>query len=174
MELIYKRATLEDLDVLTETRIRVLRAANKLSDDVDMTEVRNVSYQYYRQALKDDSHIAYLVFDDEMFVGAGGISFFQVMPTFHNPTGKKAYIMNMYTKPEYRRKGIATALTSNLAVEILNRGKVPFYCCAWSNIRSSRNAIKSGFLPAWVEMTVKPREIVDEMNLNNKIFKEVV
>lgn len=66
--------------------------------------------------------------------------------------------------PTYRRKGIATALTSNLAVEILNRGKVPFYCCAWSNIRSSRNAIKSGFLPAWVEMTVKPREIVDEMN----------
>ena len=29
------------------------------------------------------------------------------MPTYHNPTGKKAYIMNMYTAPEYRRKGIA-------------------------------------------------------------------
>lgn len=30
--------------------------------------------------------------------------------------------------PEYRRKGIAAALTSNLAVEILKRDKVPFYC----------------------------------------------
>ena len=29
------------------------------------------------------------------------------MPTYHNPTGKKAYIMNMYTNPEYRRRGIA-------------------------------------------------------------------
>ena len=29
------------------------------------------------------------------------------MPTYHNPSGKKAYIMNMYTRPEYRRKGIA-------------------------------------------------------------------
>lgn len=66
--------------------------------------------------------------------------------------------------PEYRRKGIASALTSNLAIEILERDKVPFYCCAWSNMRSSRNAIKSGFMPAWVEMTVKPIEIVDEMN----------
>ena len=66
--------------------------------------------------------------------------------------------------PEYRRRGIAAALTSNLAVEILDRGKVPFYCCAWSNLRSSGNAIKSGFLPAWVEMTVKPAELVDEMN----------
>lgn len=66
--------------------------------------------------------------------------------------------------PEYRKKGIAAALTSTLAVEILNRGKVPFYCSAWSNIRSVRNAIKSGFFPAWVEMTVKPEKIVNEMN----------
>ena len=66
--------------------------------------------------------------------------------------------------PAYRRQGIASALTSRLAVEILNRGKVPFYCAAWCNIKSVRNAIKSGFRPAWVEMTAKPCETVDEMN----------
>ena len=66
--------------------------------------------------------------------------------------------------PAYRRKGIASAMTARLALEILERGKVPFYCCAWSNIKSARNAIKSGFRPAWVEMTVKPAEMVDEMN----------
>ena len=65
---------------------------------------------------------------------------------------------------EYRMKEIASALTSRLAIEILERDKVPFYCCAWSNIKSTRNAIKSGFRPAWVEMTVKPAEMVDEMN----------
>jgi len=57
--------------------------------------------------------------------------------------------------PEYRRQGVAAALTSRLAVEALQRGKVPFYCCAWSNIGSARNAIASGFRPAWVEMTAK-------------------
>ncbi len=66
--------------------------------------------------------------------------------------------------PEYRRQGIASALTSRLAIEILNRGKVPFYCAAWCNIKSVRNAIKSGFRPAWVEMTAKPCETVDGMN----------
>lgn len=66
--------------------------------------------------------------------------------------------------PEYRRQGIASALTSRLAIEILKREKVPFYCCAWSNVKSARNAIKSGFRPAWVEMTVKSREFVDGMN----------
>ena len=65
---------------------------------------------------------------------------------------------------EYRRQGVASALTSRLALEILERGRVPFYCCAWSNIKSARNAIRSGFRPAWVEMTAKPCETVDGMN----------
>lgn len=66
--------------------------------------------------------------------------------------------------PDYRRQGIASALTSRLAVEILKRGKVPFYCAAWCNVRSVRNAIKSGLRPAWVEMTAKSIQTVDEMN----------
>ena len=66
--------------------------------------------------------------------------------------------------PEYRRQGVASALTSRLAVEILERGRVPFYCAAWCNVKSVRNAIKSGFRPAWVEMTAKPSETVDGMN----------
>ena len=103
----YKRATMEDIDELVRTRIIVLRAANKLSDDEDMSVVEEESYAYYRRALESSEHIAYLVYDNGAFVGAGGVSFYQVMPTYHNPTGKKAYIMNMYTAPEYRRQGIA-------------------------------------------------------------------
>ena len=66
--------------------------------------------------------------------------------------------------PEYRRQGVAGALTSRLALEIIKRGKVPFYCCAWSNIKSAGNAIKSGFRPAWAELTVKPADFVDKLN----------
>ena len=66
--------------------------------------------------------------------------------------------------PEYRKRGIASVITRRLALEILARGKVPFYCAAWSNIRSVRNAIKSSFRPAWVEMTAKPDAFVDKMN----------
>ena len=66
--------------------------------------------------------------------------------------------------PEYRRLGIASALTSRLAVEAVHREKVPFYCCAWSNIKSAKNAIRSGFRPAWVQMTVKSAEAVEELN----------
>ena len=103
----YKKATIADIDELVKTRFIVLRAANKLSDDVDMSTVKKESYAYYKWALETSEHIAYLVYDNETFIGAGGVSFYQVMPTYHNPNGKKAYIMNMYTAPEYRRQGIA-------------------------------------------------------------------
>ena len=103
----YKKATIADIDELVRTRIIVLRTANKLSNDVDMSLVEKESYEYYKSALETGEHIAYLVYDNETFIGAGGVSFYQVMPTYHNPTGKKAYIMNMYTASEYRRQGIA-------------------------------------------------------------------
>ena len=66
--------------------------------------------------------------------------------------------------PEYRRKGIASAITSRLALEILARGKAPFYCAAWCNLKSVRNAIKCGFRPAWVNVTARDTAFVEKMN----------
>ena len=57
--------------------------------------------------------------------------------------------------PEYRRHGLAKALVTALALEIISRGKVPFYCAAWSNVKSVRCAVSSGFRPAWVQLSAK-------------------
>ena len=73
------------------------------------------------------------------------------------------YQIGVDVLPEYRRQGIASAVTSRLAIEITKLGKVPFYCAAWSNIKSVRNAVKSGFRPAWVELTARDKGFVDEM-----------
>ena len=93
-------------------------------------------------------------YDGEKLVGLAGCS----------ADADEMWQIGVDVLPEYRRKGIASAITSRLAVEILERGKVPFYCTAWSNMRSVRNAVKSGFIPAWAEMTVKPVSVVDEIN----------
>ncbi|MBP3479149.1 MAG: GNAT family N-acetyltransferase [Oscillospiraceae bacterium] len=74
------------------------------------------------------------------------------------------YQIGVDVLPEYRKQGIASALTSMLALEILAQNKVPFYCAAWCNIKSVRNAIKSGFRPAWIEMTAKETSFVERMN----------
>ncbi len=103
----FRIATLNDLNLLTTSRIEVLKAANKLDASTDMANVEKESYNYYKKALEDNTHYAILVMEDDKFIGAGGVSFYSVMPTYHNPSGKKAYIMNMYTNPDYRRQGIA-------------------------------------------------------------------
>lgn len=106
---------------------------------------------------KDRAHLDVLgvgAYDGEKLVGFAGCS----------ADCDNMWQIGVDVLPEYRRKGIASAVSSHLAVEILNRDKVPFYCAAWSNVKSVRNAIKCGFRPAWVEMTVKSKEFVEEMN----------
>lgn len=93
-------------------------------------------------------------FDNRKLVGLAGCS----------ADCETMYQIGVDVLPEYRRKGIASALTSRLAMEILKLGKVPFYCAAWSNLKSVRNAIKCGFRPAWVELTARSNVFVDEMN----------
>jgi len=122
LNIIYKKATIEDIVLLTKTRIEVLRAANNLTSDIDMDEVERKTYEYYKEAFQNDTHTAYMVFEDNKFVGAGGVSYYQVMPTYHNPSGKKAYIMNMYTKPLYRRNGIAIRTLALLVEDAKKRG----------------------------------------------------
>ena len=87
-----------------------------------MSLVEKESYEYYKNALETGEHIAYLVYDNGAFIGAGGVSFYQVMPTYHNPTGKKAYIMNMYTAPEYRRQRIALHMLDLLVKDAKKQG----------------------------------------------------
>lgn len=122
MDLIYKKASLDDLELLTETRIEVLLAANGLPEGTDMNEVREETRRYYERALPAGTHAAYLVLDGDRFAGAGGVSFFEVMPTYHNPSGKKAYLMNIYTRPAYRRKGVAYKVLDLLVREAGSRG----------------------------------------------------
>lgn len=103
---------------------------------------------------KEDDVLGVAAFDGDKMIGLAGCS----------ADCDTMWQIGIDIKPEYRRQGIASALTSRLALEILKLGKVPFYCTAWSNIKSVRNALRSGFRPAWVEMTAKSLSYVNKMN----------
>ena len=96
-----------DIDLLVSSRINTLRAANLLDERADLDEVERQSRLYYERAIPSGEHIAYIVLHGCDIVGTGGVSFYSVMPTCSNPSGTKAYIMNMYTHPDHRRRGIA-------------------------------------------------------------------
>lgn len=152
------KAAEKDIAMLTATRIQVLRAANGLELSVDMSAVEKESRDYYEKALRDGSHAAYLVFDAELFVGAGGISFYRVMPTFHNPSGNKAYIMNMYTHPDYRRRGIASAVLDLLVKEALTKRSRAYF--TGSHLNGKAFIYKIRLCPMKDEM-ILPEEFVN-------------
>lgn len=103
---------------------------------------------------KELDMIAAGVYDGEQLIGLAGAS----------ADCESMWQIGIDVLPRYRRAGIAAALTARLAEEILKKNMVPFYCCAWSNIASIRNAIASGFRPAWVQVTVKRLCEIEELN----------
>lgn len=71
-------------------------------------------------------------------------------------------------KKEYRNLGIGSTLVYKLSQEILKMGKIPLYCCAYSNIASKATARRAGFKDAYVELSAKKQNekwIEDIMNL---------
>ncbi len=150
MSVEYRRAGLDDLDRLVCTRVEVLRAANELEAGADMRAVEAESRRYYREALASGRHTAYLALDRGEVVGTGGISYYRVMPTWHNPSGEKAYIMNMYTRPDHRRTGVATGMLERLVADARARGVTAIGLEA---TRMGRPLyLKYGFVPAGSEM----------------------
>ena len=110
-----------DIPLLIETRLNILRAANGLSDDQNLSQVEELLQRYYQEQLPSGGHVAYLAFDGDMLAATGGVCFYQVLPTYHNPTGWKAYIINMYTVPAYRKQGLASHILELLVQESLRR-----------------------------------------------------
>ena len=122
-ELRFHKATIADVEALSKLRAVVLHDANELPADVIIpNEVVDNSRDFYSRKLTDGSHIAYLVYDDDKIVGSGGVTFYELIPMYYNRSGKIAAIVNMYTAPEYRRRGIARRVLDLLINEMRSQG----------------------------------------------------
>ena len=63
-------------------------------------------------------HRVWVAEDEGEIVSTVGVCFYNYPPTFRNATGKIAYLTNVYTKDEYRNRGIATDLLKHIMDEI--------------------------------------------------------
>ena len=160
-------------DAMEEMGLRVCFMAEYFLPDVNALKARDCPYEL-RMLYPEDFQNLYLpqwsnalcekrkhldvlgvgAYDGDTLVGFAGCS----------ADCDRMWQIGVDVLPGYRRQGIASAVTSKLALEILKRDKVPFYCAAWSNLKSVRNALRCGFRPAWVELTVKNAAFVDGMN----------
>jgi ribosomal protein S18 acetylase RimI-like enzyme len=115
----YRIATNDDIELLMSSRLEMLRVVNGLSEDyVYSDEIVRESRDYF---LNGD-HLTVLAIDGGEVIGCASMSFMWIMPTFSHPTGRRAHLMNVYTRNEYRRQGIARKMVEMLIDETWKRG----------------------------------------------------
>lgn len=76
--------------------------------------------RYYREHVANGTHQALVAALDGVDVGCGAVCFSDELPSPDNPSGRCAYLMNIYVRGPYRRQGVAHAIVSRL-IDIARR-----------------------------------------------------
>jgi len=118
----YRKAVLSDAEKLAEIRSFFLKEMNNVTSEEERIIVEQANLEYFRKALLDDTFISWIVLDDGVIVATSGLSFSVVPPFYNLLDGKVAYIMNIYTLPSYRNRGIGTELFKKLVDEAKQLG----------------------------------------------------
>ena len=109
----------EDMELLMRSRLEMLRVVNNLPEDHEFDEVLEKESRYYF-ASGDQTTI--LAMEQGQAIGCATLCYIRMMPTISHPTGKRAHLMNVYTKEQYRRQGIAARMVKMLIQEARSRG----------------------------------------------------
>ena len=114
---------ISDIGVLMQWRTEVLC---DVFDSGPTTDLLAANFAYYHRHITDGTHMAYVATFDGIDAGCGAVCFYDEMPSPDNSTGRCAYLMNIYVRPPYRNKGIATTLVKRLIEESRQRecGKI--------------------------------------------------
>lgn len=111
--ILHKKADSDDTEILTELRIAMLcetKECGNMSNRLK-AEIYDNTKKYIENGFKDGSFVAWVTIDTHSkIIATSGLTFYTLLPNVWCPNGKTAYIGNLYTLPEYRRRGIATHL----------------------------------------------------------------
>lgn len=112
---------MQDIDELVDIRIE-MRNERESPEGINQALFRKNTYTYYRSHMADGSFVSWVAVEDGKIVSVSGMCFYKVPTTYSNMSGLVAYVMSVYTKPEYRRRGTAQALFDYLLAEAKSRG----------------------------------------------------
>ena len=115
----YKIATNEDIELMMSSRLEMLKVVNDLPADYVYSDEMVTEIRDY---FINGDQTTVLAIDDRIVAGCASISYMRIMPTFSHPTGKRAHIMNVYTKSSYRRKGLARKMCEMLIKDAWDKG----------------------------------------------------
>ncbi len=110
---------IKDVPALMGWRREVIAHVFGLEADEALLEANR---RYYEQHMPEGSHLAVVAESDGRDCGCGAICLSDELPSPDNPSGKCAYLMNIYVRKPYRRHGIAHTIVSHLIEEAKRRG----------------------------------------------------
>ncbi len=113
-EIQVRRANAEDVETLVQMRVALLRAVGNVTSDLDAKEIADAIRAYIAQDMPTGRYVAFIAEAGQSAVGCGGLAFYLRPPYCGNLSGKEVYLMGMYTIPEWRGKGVGTALVEKL------------------------------------------------------------
>ena len=150
MDFVLTLARAEDAQLLAEMRLEMRRERETAVCTIPPEEFLRHNLEFFREHLADGSFISYIVWADGQAAACSGLSIQVHPPTYENPTGKHGYITNMYTRPAWRRMGIAKLLVDKLAETAREEGCAQLYLNASPMGRSVY--VRYGFQPVNGEM----------------------
>ncbi len=115
----YRKTTKADMKILMKLRLEMLREVNGLSGEYEYDENFISESRRYFESGEQTTVIAS---DGETLVGCASLSYTWIMPTFSHPTGNRAHLMNVYTRADYRRRGISKKMVEILIDEAKENG----------------------------------------------------
>ena len=115
----YIKTTKEDIEILMKIRLEMLREVNNLPDSY---EYDKAFIDESRRYFEEGNQTTVLAMEGDEVVGCASLSYIWIMPTFSHLAGKRAHLMNVYTKPDYRRKGISKRMVEMLIGEAKEKG----------------------------------------------------
>ena len=116
-----RRASLEDVETLVDLRLALECESGHPTQETMVADVRRATRQYFLEALPAATFLVWVAEAQGTIVATSGLIFFQKPPSERNLTGLEAYILNMYTVPAWRGKGIATRLLQTLITSAKQR-----------------------------------------------------
>lgn len=118
-KIIYRKTTKADMKILMKLRLEMFREVNGLSGEYEYDE--NFIFES-RRYFESGEQTTVIASDGETLVGCASLSYTWIMPTFSHPTGNRAHLMNVYTRADYRRRGISKKMVEILIDEAKENG----------------------------------------------------